>query len=132
MPGYARPPENFAANIEFSPTDTISATNVQSAIVEIDEEVTYSSTAPESPSIGNLWVDSDTFETFAYDGTGWILVGGAGAKGGGTDKVFYENDTSITTSYTITSSKNAVTAGPIIINDGVTVTVPSGQVWTVV
>lgn len=55
-----------------------------------------------------------------------------GATGGGTDRVFYENDTVVTTAYTITSGKNAMTAGPITINNGITVTVPNGSTWTVV
>lgn len=56
----------------------------------------------------------------------------SGAKGGGTDKVFFENDTVVTTSYTLTAGKNAVTAGPVSINNGVTVTVPDGSTWTIV
>lgn len=55
-----------------------------------------------------------------------------GGTGGGGDVVFYENDTAITTSYTITTGKNAMTAGPITINAGATVTVPSGSTWTIV
>ena len=55
-----------------------------------------------------------------------------GAKGGGTDKVFFENDQAVTTDYTITSGKNAMSAGMITINNGVTVTVPSGSTWVVV
>ena len=43
-----------------------------------------------------------------------------------------ENDTTITANYTITSGRNAVSAGPITVNSGVTVTVPTGSVWTVV
>lgn len=56
----------------------------------------------------------------------------AGATGGGSDRVFWENDTVVTTNYTITSGKNAMSAGPISINNGVTVTVPNGSVWTIV
>lgn len=55
-----------------------------------------------------------------------------GATGGGTDRVFYENDSVVTTAYTITSGKNAMTAGPVTINDGIAVTVPNGSTWTVV
>ena len=60
-----------------------------------------------------------------------LQVGG-GATGGGANKVFYENDTTITSDYTITAGKNAMSAGPISINDGVTVTIPDGSTWTVV
>lgn len=58
--------------------------------------------------------------------------GGGGATGGGSDQIFYQNDTTITTDYTISTNKNAMTAGPITINTGVTITVPSGSVWTIV
>lgn len=56
----------------------------------------------------------------------------AGATGGGTDQVFYNNDQNVTTNYSIPSGKNSMSAGPVTINDGVTVTIPSGSVWTVV
>lgn len=46
--------------------------------------------------------------------------------------VFYENSQTVTTNYTITSGKNAMSAGDISIASGVTVTVPSGSKWTVV
>jgi len=60
----------------------------------------------------------------------WGLAGGA--LGGGTDQVFYENDTVITQNYAIGTNKNALTAGPVTINSGVTVTVPSGSAWSIV
>ncbi len=67
------------------------------------------------------------------DGAGnlsWGLAGGA--LGGGTDQVFYENDTVVTQNYTIGTNKNALTAGPVTINSGVTVVVPSGSAWSIV
>ena len=73
--------------------------------------------------------DLSTFE--GYSGGAWGSVGG-GATGGATDDVFYENGQTVTTNYTLTTNKNAVTAGPITINSGVTVTVPSGQSWVIV
>jgi len=57
---------------------------------------------------------------------------GGGAVGGGNDLVFYENDMVVTTNYTLTANKNAMSAGPVTINSGVTVTVPTGAVWTIV
>lgn len=53
-------------------------------------------------------------------------------KGGGTNAIFYENDQTVTQNYTITTGKNAMTAGPIAIADGVTVTIPDGSTWTIV
>ena len=68
-----------------------------------------------------------------YFGDGSQLTGIAGAVGGAnTNPVFYENDNSVDVSYTITSGKNAMAAGPIAIKSGVTVTVPSGSFLTIV
>lgn len=51
---------------------------------------------------------------------------------GAINDIFYENSTTVSTNYTITSGKNAVSAGPVTIASGVTVTVPSGSRWAVV
>jgi len=60
----------------------------------------------------------------------------SGATGGGSDKVIIENGTTITTDYTIGTTfgatANAGSFGPITINTGVTLTIPSGSVYTVV
>jgi hypothetical protein len=44
----------------------------------------------------------------------------------------YEMANVISSNYSITSGNNALSAGPITVNSGVTVTVPSGSVWTIV
>ena len=67
----------------------------------------------------------------AIDGSNLTGIS-AGATGGGSDEVFYENDQAVTTNYTITNGKNAMAAGPITINSGVTVTVGSGETLTIV
>ena len=65
--------------------------------------------------------------------TAWAeFSSGAGATGGGTDLIFYENDQTITTDYTVVAAKNAMTAGPVDINAGITVTVETGSRWVVV
>ena len=64
-------------------------------------------------------------------GVKWALAA-AGATGGGTDQVFYENDDDVSVSYTISSGKNAGTFGPVSIGSGATVEIPSGSVWTIV
>ena len=75
--------------------------------------------------------------TFLYDASNQtidisIAGGGGGAVGAGTDKVFYENDQTVTQSYTISAGKNAMVAGPIAIASGKTVTIPSGSELTIV
>ena len=57
---------------------------------------------------------------------------GAGATGGGLDQVFIQNDQTITTNYSIPAGKNAMSTGPVEIEAGVTVTIPSGSRWVIV
>ena len=52
--------------------------------------------------------------------------------GASTNTVFFENDKEVAVNYQITSTKNAMSAGPIAINAGIAVTVPSGCSWTIV
>ena len=84
-----------------------------------------------TPSAGYLRFNSTIVKFEGYNGSAWGTVGG-GATGGGSDAVFIENDQTVTANYTITTNKNAGTFGPVTINSGITVTVPSGSVWSVI
>ena len=73
---------------------------------------------------------SDEFQAVSYQP---ISLSQHTMPTGGTGNViFYENDQTVTQNYTITSGKNAMSAGPITVNSGVTVTVPTGSTWTIV
>jgi len=85
----------------------------------------------ETSSSGVTVTGTCTATAFAGDGSSLTGIS-AGATGGGSDEVFYENDQTVTTNYTITNGKNAMAAGPITINSGVTVTVGSGETLTIV
>ena len=77
-------------------------------------------------AIGQFRYNSDQNRFEGYKNTGWgELGGGAGATGGGTDQVFLETGQTITTTYSLTAGKNAITVSPTI-NNNVEVTVPSG------
>jgi len=54
---------------------------------------------------------------------------GTWAAAGAANDVFWENAQTVSTNYTITASKNALTLGDITVNTGITVTVPTGPVW---
>ena len=85
-----------------------------------------------SPSAGYLRFNSTETSFEGYDGSAWGAIGGGGgATGGGSDAVFVETDQTVTTNYTLNSNKNAMSVGPLTINTGVVVTVPSGQRWIV-
>ena len=72
-------------------------------------------------------------QTLVSDGTdiSWGDAA-AGATGAGSDKIFWENGQTVTQSYTITNNYNAMSAGPITINNSVTVTIGDGETWTIV
>ena len=70
--------------------------------------------------------------TFAVTGNTMDVSISGGAMGGGSNRIFFENDITVTDDYTITSGKNAMSAGPLTINAGVTITIPSGSDWTIV
>lgn len=97
-------------------------------------------TPPASPTAGDTYWDQDEGNAYIYydDGTSsqWVpLVPSTppkNATGGGTDEVFFENMQTVSTDYTLTTGRNAMSAGPITIDAGVSVTVPSGQSWVIV
>ena len=79
---------------------------------------------------------SNSNNAINLSGSATVFVGATAQDlsplGGGSNKVFFENDTNVTADYTITDGKNAMSAGPITIDNGVTVTVGTGETWTVV
>lgn len=85
-----------------------------------------------TPAAGYLRFNTTDSSFEGYDGSAWGAIGGGGgATGGGGDQVFYENGQTITTSYTLTTNTNAMSTGPLTVNSGVSVTVPSGSRWVV-
>jgi hypothetical protein len=64
------------------------------------------------------------------NGSAWVSAAPVGTNI--TSQGLYENANTISANYTIGTNNNAISAGPITINSGVTVTVPSGSVWVVV
>lgn len=83
------------------------------------------------PQIPNVSGQSGKYLTTDGTDTSWGTVSG-GATGAGGDEIFYENEKNVTTSYSITSNKNAMSAGPITVDSGATVTIPSGSTWVIV
>ena len=68
---------------------------------------------------------------FTKNGSNVIVGISGGATGGGGDQVFVQNQAIVTTSFTLTTGFNAESVGPITINSGVSVTIPSGQRWVI-
>ena len=86
---------------------------------------------PGSPATAQFRFNTTLTKFEGYNGTAWASVGG-GATGGGADQIFIENGQTVTVDYSITAGNNAGTFGPVSVNSGITVTVPTGSVWSIV
>ena len=84
-----------------------------------------------SPSAGWARYNTTLTRFEGFNGSAWAALGG-GATGGSADQVFVETNQIVTSDYTLSSGFNAMSAGPVSINTGVTVTVPTGATWSIV
>jgi hypothetical protein len=112
--GYA----TFGSNGEFNGTGAL--------------KIPVGTTAQQpTPATGMIRYNTTLSQFQGYSSGAWSQIGG-GATGGGSDQVFVLNDQVVTTDYTIPSTKNASSAGPITVDTGVTVTVSTGSTWVIV
>ena len=110
------------ANVTFNHKKGIPEQNGNAARIEVNTDATsgaYIKMGVKSNVTGGVAVSIVNAMT---------LTEGSAAIGG----AFFENSQTVASDYTITSGKNAMSAGPITIDAGVTVTVGSGQNWTIV
>ena len=82
---------------------------------------------PGSPGEGMLRYNSELDEFEGYANSAWGSIGGGASAGG----AIYENTQTITANYTMTTGTNGHSVGPITVDSGVTVTIPSGSSWLV-
>ena len=104
-------------------TGTTPAAYSGTFVITVTGTTTFTYTMLSTPS-GNATV----MGSYVYGN--WAQIGG-GATGAGGDQIFVENGVTVTANYTLSTNKNAMSVGPITINSGVTVTVPSGQRWII-
>ena len=92
---------------------------------------------PGSATNGDIRYNSTEHEVEVYKNGAWSDIGsGQGATGGnnGNNAVFWENQATVSHSYTLTAARGVGSfGGPdgIVINSGVTVTIPSTSAWTI-
>lgn len=122
------------ADVDLSPYLTISNASstylTQSdASTEYEKLIPYSSSSVVNAEVGDLWIDSTASASpllKTYTGTEWVQLGSS-------DDVFVRlNIQTISENYTMPVGYNGVTAGPITIANGVTVTIPDGSSWSIV
>jgi len=99
--------------------------------------VSYHSTTPGAVpaggdlTVGEMAVNVADRTIYVKNGSSVVVALGGGATGGGADEVFNENQLIVTTSYTLSTNKSAMSVGPITVNSGVVVTIPSGYRWVI-
>ena len=116
--------------------DVTDAANVEAAGAVMESGANASAKIPNgstaqrdsSPSAGFFRWNTTTSSAEIYDGSAWGLVGG----GNTTDKVMWEHSYTVSSNYEIANGNNAITSGPITINSGASVTVPSGSSWAII
>lgn len=116
------------ANLGLAPTasPTFTGDVVISSTSALQIPVGTTAQRPGSPSAGDLRFNSTNTSAEIYNGTDFVAVGG-GATGAGGDACFYENDLTVSTSYSITANSGAHAVGPLVIDSGATVTVPASS-----
>jgi len=108
----------------------LSINNLQNVTLNSSGAVTVpvGTTAQQpSPATGMLRFNTDITQFEGYNGVSWSGVGGAAAGG-----AISLNNQSATVSYTITSTQNGFSVGPITTADGVTITVSAGSRWIII
>ena len=109
------------------------ATKVNQTATTGSAEIPVGTTAQRdaAPAAGMFRFNSTETQFEGYDGSEWGAIAGGG---GGNNTTFglFEHANSITADYTITTSNNAIAAGPVDIATGVTVTIPTGSRWVIV
>ena len=94
---------------------------------------------PATPAVGQLRYNSTNNEFEGYQGAtpAWnylssMPTGPVVAATGATNKIFYQNAQVVVDNYTVSATTNAMSAGPITIAAGKTVTISAGAAWTIV
>ena len=130
-----------------APSDnTVSTAKIQNRAVTSDKiennvqldgtgsiQIPFGTTAQRSGSAANGMIRYNTTTSGyeGYSGSAWGALGG-GATGGTNNPFVYENDKTVSQSYTLTADNNGMSAGPLTINNGVSIQVPSGLSWHII
>jgi hypothetical protein len=96
----------------------------------VGSTIVTSATRPAVPFAGQVIFETDTELSFVWDGATWKPSGGGG--GNVADDCIQPNFNTISSNYTFDTGYNGVSAGPITIASGFTVTVPVGSAWSIV
>ena len=97
-----------------------------------DNSVTNAKVADDAVGVDELSATGTASATTYLRGdNAWSTVS-VPPDGGGTDKIFYENEQTVDSNYTVTANNNAMSAGIVTVASGITVTLTGTSVWTIV
>ena len=82
---------------------------------------------PANAAAGYLRFNTDTVQFEGYNGSVWGGIGGAQAGG-----AFITNNQTATVNYTITSTQNGFSVGPVSVANGVVITISAGSRWAII
>ena len=119
---------------DFQVNEILTAANVNTYLMD-QSVMTFADAAARTaalpaPTAGMMTFLVDVAQVNVYDGTEWVEVSGGG--GNVASDAIQPNSNQITEDYTFEANQNGVSAGPITIADGVTVTVGATSAWSIV
>lgn len=117
--------------LETNSIPALSINNLQNVTFNSSGAVTLpvGTTAQEPiPAVGMIRFNSDTVQFEGYNGTIWSGIGGAAGAGG----AIVTNKKLASVSYTIDTTENGFSVGPITIASGVTITVDPDSRWVII
>jgi len=99
----------------------------------------YFLSAQSGDTGGMTWAEVDALPTQTSNSGKYLTTNGSAASwatldtdANTTTKGLYEHEHTIDADYSITSGNNAMSAGPITISSGYSVTIPTGSTWVIV
>lgn len=111
--------------------DIVIGNGAAASSATVSNEITLGNTSITSLRIPGLQSGASNGQVLTYNSTDGDLeladVSATVANG-----CIYENSQTISSNYTISTNKNAMSAGPITVNASVTITIPSGSTYTIV
>ena len=123
-------PTLTGSNFFYCTLQNTAGTTIEIVKVTARSTDTFTIVRAQEGTSASAFASGDKVELRLTAGEINLLFSGT-ATGTNTDQVFYENGKTVNSSYTITTSRNAMSTGPITLASGVSVTVPSGSRWVV-
>jgi hypothetical protein len=123
-------PTLTGTNFFYCTLQNTAGTTVEIVKVTARSTDTFTIVRAQEGTTASAFASGDKVELRLTAGEINLLFSGV-VQGGGTDQVFVENSRTVTTNYTLTTGRSASSVGPITVNSGITITVPSNARWVI-